>query len=158
MYESKAEKEAKRWISESQAIEHICQAEGCDEAEARRQLNNAIEDMPVMVYRKPPHRNIGMATAPLWGDPPKPIRLLRHLVETTWPRRRKPGSAGGSRPSESQVREFVANEQAAGRPLSEKHLMAAAEKARLHASRDQLRAARKKIAPATRGRPKKSRP
>jgi hypothetical protein len=49
-YVSNVEKEDARWISQVQAIEHICKVDGCTESEARRQLHSAASDRPEIVH------------------------------------------------------------------------------------------------------------
>jgi len=66
-----------------------------------------------------------------------------------------------ARPATSRVHAFVKDQitaaHAAGRPVTEQRIIDAAAEAKLNASRDQLRAALRGLAPTRRGRPKKSR-
>jgi len=84
-YVSEAEKEAARWMSEAQALEHICEVDHCDLAEAQRQLRNAIIDHRDMVYRDPHLKPIMFPTkAEQLRDEAKPKRILRDYVLSIW--------------------------------------------------------------------------
>jgi hypothetical protein len=100
-YESKAEKERALWMTRPEAIAHICSADGCKKAAARRQYANFIADNPSVLRREP----IPMGSMPASYLPPlfKPRMVLRSMVESTWPLPPASNAPPAAGPAESEA-------------------------------------------------------